>query len=377
MYWSPRGGGIGRYLMAKHRFMARDTTLRHTIAVPGSFLSRPPGVSGIALPFSGGYRIARSRSSATQALLDLAPDAIEAGDPWTLAQAACDVGEKTGIPVSLFYHSDVVDSALRLFGRPLSDWVLRRVRQLARRMCRVRVPSNWMAERLLSWGIPGVRVQPLGVDTTTFRPRGRDPLWKVRHGLPTNARVAMYVGRFAPEKNLAVLARAIEQLGAPWSLVMVGHGGTPARGSRVLRLPYVADATQLSHTLSQADLFVHAGERETFGLAVLEAMACGVPGVGSAHGGVGELIDQGVGCAVPLRIDGSTTARAADEFAQAIEATAAREPMSLAAAARARAMRRDWREVLPPLVADHRFLMDRRTTPKGSHMPAGVSHAVR
>ena len=211
-------------------------------------------------------------------------------------------------------------------------------------MDRVRVPSRWMAERLLALGVPHVTLQPLGVDTQAFRPHPPDPEWRARLGLSAHARVALYAGRFAPEKRLPLLADAVARLGPPWVLVAIGGGGAMPRTGPTRTLPAVHGAAQLARHLSQADVFVHAGAQETFGLAVLEALACGVPVVGCAAGGIGELVDERVGCAV----DGDD----ADRWAQAIVATAARDRAALGRAARLRAARFDWSTSLPAWLDD-------------------------
>jgi alpha-1,6-mannosyltransferase len=59
-----------------------------------------------------------------------------------------------------------------------------------------------------------------------------------------------------------------------------------------VRLPYCSDPDAIAHTLASADVFVHAGTRETFGLAPLEALACGTPVVLPARAGFLDLIDE-------------------------------------------------------------------------------------
>ena len=61
--------------------------------------------------------------------------------------------------------------------------------------------------------------------------------------------------------------------------------------ARVRVLPYQSDPAPLTRALASADIFVHAGDQETFGLAALEALACGTPVIARACAGLADLID--------------------------------------------------------------------------------------
>src|SRR6185503_3408463 len=106
-----------------------------------------------------------------------------------------------------------------------------------------------------------------------------------------------------------------------------------------IAMPFVGDAIKLATMLASADLFVHAGDQETFGLSVLEAMACGTPVVARAAEGLAELVDDSVGAGVP---DGR-----AESFAAAIAAQFARERSGPSRRARERAEAYDWQQMLP------------------------------
>ncbi len=85
----------------------------------------------------------------------------------------------------------------------------------------------------------------------------------------------------------------------------------------------------MARLLSSCDAFVHANDREPFGLIALEAMACGLPMVGVASGGIAELVDEAVG-----QLAHRATAEA---MAEAITALFERDTAALGAVARARA----------------------------------------
>jgi alpha-1,6-mannosyltransferase len=359
MFWSPRSGGVKSYLRAKNNFLQHDSRIRHTVVVPGAADAAPPQVPGWPLPFSAGYRFPKSRASAARALASLAPDVIEVGDPYQMAWAALDAGQQAGVPVCAFYHSNLLDMAQRLAGRHARQVAAAYVRKLYPHFDRVLAPSPHVVSLLHDLGISRAVLQPLGVDTEVFHPQAPDGSWRRRHGIDPDAIVLLYVGRFAPEKNLPLLADAVDRLGAPYVLVTIGHGPIRISGARVRVLPYEAGREALARAYAEANAFVHAGDQETFGLAVLEAMACGLPVVGCQRGGVGDLVTDDVGATVPPK--------SAEAFARAIAGLRQRDAAALARAARDHALRYDWRSVFPPLIQHYRQL---------SHGPERILDAV-
>jgi alpha-1,6-mannosyltransferase len=231
-------------------------------------------------------------------LHSLEPDLIEVGDPYQLAWAALKVGRARDVPVIGFYHSDLI----RLIGSRLGGWMApgvgRYVANLYKRFDLVLAPSQTMVESLRAHGVERVAMQALGVNTQLFHPRYRDPNLRLRLGLSDDTRLLVFAGRFAREKNIPVLLEAMERLGPRYQLLLVGSGGRLRLPANVRRYPYIGSGEALARLMASCDAFVHAGDKETFGLVILEAMACGVPVVGVAAGGVGELVDETVGMPV-------------------------------------------------------------------------------
>jgi len=358
MFWSATGGGVRRYLLAKHDWLARRAGWRHTIAVPGG--EAAPGrarLPALPLPGSGGYRLPLRRAAVARVLRDLRPDLIEAGDPYRVAWSALDAARSLAIPAVAACHSNLEAMARLAAVARLGGFAAREARRYAAHLYRgfdlVLAPSRSLRDHLLDWGVERVALQPLGVDTAAFHPqRAAAATWRSDLEIAADARVLVYAGRFAPEKHLDVLADAVARLGPPHILLAIGDGPVPPRGERVRVVPFVADVTTLASILAGADAFVHAGDQETFGLSALEAMACGTPIVVRGAEGLAELADGACGLAVERGTG--------EAFAEAIAALLCGDRPAQRRAARARAEGNDWEQVLPGLLGHYRRLLDGR-----------------
>jgi alpha-1,6-mannosyltransferase len=357
MFWSATGGGVRRYLLTKHDWLAHRPGWRHTIAVPGIETSRGTAtLPSIPLPGSGGYRLPLRRGAIARTLEGLQPDLIEAGDPYRVAWGALDAARRLAIPAVAYCHSNLEQlarlAAGRRFGAAAASLARRYTRHVYQGFDLVLAPCQSMRGHLVDWGVGRVACQPLGVDTTAFHPSRRSATWRAAHGLADDARVLVYAGRFAPEKHLDVLAEAVARLGAPHVLVAIGAGpAPPPQGERVRIVPFLAGTPALASALASADAFVHAGDQETFGLSALEALACGTPIVVRSAEGLAELVDSGCGIAV-----GGGSAAA---FAEAISALFAADRAALRLGARRRAEASDWELVLPALLDHYGRLLGR------------------
>ncbi len=164
-----------------------------------------------------------------------------------------------------------------------------------------------------------------------FRPERRTLDLRAKLGLPDNTRLLAYAGRFSGEKNLNVLLHAFARLGAPYHLLLIGGDKNAQPTPNVTMLQYRRDSHELAQWLASADALVHAGTKETFGLVILEAMACGRPVVAARAGAVPEVVDESVGMlAKPL--DG-------ESMAETIASLYDRDIEAIGAAARARVLK--------------------------------------
>jgi D-inositol-3-phosphate glycosyltransferase len=154
---------------------------------------------------------------------------------------------------------------------------------------------------------------PCGVDTRAFRPGDRRRA-RTRLGLPANEFIVLQLGRLVPRKGIDNVVRALALLpaGRQARLVVVGGESTEpdekhtpeiGRLRRLAQALGVAERVQFvgrrdRHELRDwyvaCDVFVTTPWYEPFGITPLEAMACGVPVVGSAVGGIQHTVCDGV-----------------------------------------------------------------------------------
>ncbi len=305
-FYSPVSGGVKRYLHEKSRYIESQTEDRHVIILPGERDERHEQgrvvVHTIASPRlsrTTGYR-ALLRLGAVERILEAEqPDLLEAADPYQLGWKALASGQALGIPVVGFYHSHFPEAYLRTVApyvgeaatELLLDGARRYVRHLYNRFERTLVPSPGLGAVLAGWGVGNLSDVDLGVDTALYRPGADAAETRAELGIPPGRALLLYVGRLAQEKNTRTLFDAFARLHHEepqrWHLLVVGDGlqrpfleTVRAETGAVTWLPYCGDGTRLAALYRAADLFVHPGVQETFGLVSLEAQACGTPVIG-------------------------------------------------------------------------------------------------
>jgi alpha-1,6-mannosyltransferase len=361
LFYSPTSGGVKRYLSAKHAWLAAHTDWEHTIVVPGREGQLERGgvctLPGYPVPGTFNYRLPLNPRRWARLLDALEPTLIEAGDAFHPAWCGWRVAQRRGIPLAGFYHSNLP----QLAGRRSCGWftepVLRRyLRVLYERCDLVFAPSRLMCHYLEELGVQRVRHQPLGVDAEVFTPARRSAALRDCLNLPAEARVLVYAGRFAREKNLPVLLQAFAQLGAPYHLVLIGGEDRTRLAANVTVLPYRRDSLELAQWLASADALVHAGTKETFGLVILEAMACGRPVVAARAGAFPEFIDDSVGMLAEPNDAAS--------MAAAVDALYERDLDAVGAAARAHVLKHfTWHRAFQTQLSAYNALLGARRLP--------------
>ncbi|MEO8206406.1 MAG: glycosyltransferase [Chthoniobacterales bacterium] len=307
-FYSPFSGGVKRYLHEKSRFIERrGAGDKHIIVIPGQNTEQHEEngatIYAIASPLisrTSRYR-ALTRLHLVEEILEREkPDIIESGDPYQLAWKAVASGRALGIPAVGFYHSHFPEAYIRSVAKYFGSITVAMAEELSKRyVChlynhfeRTLVPSPALAALLTEWGVENVECTDLGVDQEVFRPEPKDGVeTRRRMNLPEDRQLLLYVGRLAPEKNVKVLFAGFELLNERepnrYHLLAIGDGMLRSQLLRVQEetkavtwLPYCESRTELAQIYRAADVFVHPGVQETFGLVTLESQACGTPVIG-------------------------------------------------------------------------------------------------
>lgn len=330
------------------------------LVVPGPRDERRVTASGEVLQLraprmGGGYRVILEPWRVIEALEEFGPTTVEISDKSTLVPVTR-WARRRGVGSVLFSH-ERLDAmlALRLglstgLGRPPTA-ALNRV--LARRFDAVVVTSAFAEGEFGPGAIPAgtpVHRIPLGVDLDTFRPPGS------AHDRADGRLHLVHVGRLSREKSphLAVAtAVTLHRRGVPVHMDVYGAGPHRAeleeiaRGAPVTFHGHVADRGSLSRLVGNADVALSVCPGETFGLAVLEALASGTPVVTADVGGARELVDEHSGAWAEPR---------PEALADAVLRVAARPAAERRRAARLRAEAFPWSRSVSGMLDLHRDL---------------------
>ena len=196
------------------------------------------------------------------------PDALHIATEGPLGLAARRWAMRNGVRFTTAFHTRFAEYLRARTGvplRPTYAW-LRRFHRVGVGMM---VATESLREELSARGFGGLRAWSRGVDLELFRPEPRADF-----GLPRP--VFLYVGRVAVEKNIG----AFLDLDLPGSKLVVGDGPQLARLRRRYKTVHFAgrrEGAALAAAYAGADAFVFPSRTDTFGLVLLEALACGTP----------------------------------------------------------------------------------------------------
>ncbi|GAA3076175.1 glycosyltransferase family 1 protein [Streptomyces olivoverticillatus] len=305
------------------------------------------------LAVGGGYRLMCAPRALRRALERLAPDSVEVSDKLTLVQAAS-WARARGVRAVLLSH-ERLDAivAPRLPGwvplrQPADAWN----RRLAAAFDAVAAASAFSCAEFARLGAPALYRVPLGVDLEVFSPAAAHSTGGRRGRRRSRGAAGVRgaaVGGEAPHLPVETV-RALVRRGVDGWLDVLGDGPERGRLERRARgLPvrfhgHLRDRRAVAAALARADVALAPCPVETFGLSVLEALACGTAVVTADRGAARELLSPGAGLAAP-----ASAARTAEAVLALLGGDADRRR----AAARARAEEFPWSRAVTGMLTVH------------------------
>jgi alpha-1,6-mannosyltransferase len=313
---TPTSGGQRLALNSlAHEYIKRGN--RCTLVFPGKTKSewsdgerKCVQVPGLSVPLSGGYRAIIKRKELQRVLIELQPDVVELSDKTTLSWLP-EWCRQNKIPCVLFSHeraSDVVSERLPKL-LPVKRVFRKWAQNIEDHTDAIVCASNYAAQEY-SRISHKVHIVRLGVDHMVFRgSAGQAP--------DISSPVVLFAGRLSVEKRPYLVieaARHLQLQGHNISFLIAGDGpmksslAASADGLDVKFLGRISDRAELAEIMASATATIAPSPFETFGLSILESLACGTPVVTARTGAGPELVENDCGEAVAS--DGAAIAQA-------------------------------------------------------------------
>ena len=262
--WAPQVNGVVRTLMATRAELERRGHIVEVIS-PELYLSIP-------CPTYPEIRLAMARAATIgERIARFAPDAVHLSTEGPLCIAARRWCIRTGFPFTTAYHTQFPEYFAARTGMS-AEWVWKYIRWFHAASQAVLVSTPSVRRMLAAHGVPHSVPWSRGVDLANFTPAAAPPALFATLARP----IQLYVGRIAIEKNIEAFLKSDH----PGSKIVVGDG--PARAALTAQFRDVLftgplRGTELAGAYAGADVFVFPSRTDTFGLVMIEALACGTP----------------------------------------------------------------------------------------------------
>jgi 1,2-diacylglycerol 3-alpha-glucosyltransferase len=223
------------------------------------------------------------------------------------------IAERKSIPSVTTYHTIMEDYVhyIPFFNSVLREFVI----DLSRRFCNknkaVIVPSRKVEKLLRDYGVStDIEVIPNGIDLTPFENKISEEKiqeFRERFNIPSNAKVLIFVGRLGKEKSVDAIVENFSRIVKKYPdtfLLIVGDGPEKKNlktqvkelglKNRVIFTGYLKWPDEVVLAYNSSDIFVIASHTETFGVVLVEAMACGLPVVAYADDAFRDIVKNGI-----------------------------------------------------------------------------------
>ena len=250
-------------------------------------------IPSLRMPGYPQIRLGLPTPAMTGALRAHGTDVVHLASPFFLGAWGMAAARSLRLPAVAIYQTDVAAYARAYKVGMTEGAAWRWIRTVHNSASRTLVPSTESRLALGAHGVERIHLWRRGVDDVQFHPGRRSA--GMRRALAPNGEVVVgFVGRLAVEKQIDLLHEVSRMPGV--RLVIVGDGpAAPALRKTLPRAAFlgVRRGLQLARIYASFDIFAHTGPYETFGQAVQEAMASGLPVVAPNAGGPVDLVQHG------------------------------------------------------------------------------------
>lgn len=314
----PHVGGVGVHIHTLSKELIKQGHEVYVITYPHFDLADIDGIhvigtTGINLPGIRGLMFKRNAKKALKNLLkEVDIDIIHGHYLFPAGSAAVDVGSKHKIKTYVTAHgSDMFEMYKKQsFMRPFIKKVLKKADV-------VYAVSNALKKEILSTGVEGIesktRLYWNSVDINKFSKDNKNLL--ENNGKP----IVLFVGNIIKRKNVNLILEAKKQSGTDYEVVIVGDGPlkkdleNKVKNENISDVRFLGSRNDVENIIPGCDVLVLPSFSESFGLVLIEALACEKPVIGSDVGGISEIITDEVGLLIDPN-DSSDLSQAIDRI---------------------------------------------------------------
>ena len=318
----PHFGGVGVHIHTLSKELVRQGHEVYVITYPHKEIKDIDGIhvigtKGLNIPGVRGLMFKKNAKKALEELIEKEDiDIIHGHYLFPAGAAAVEVGKSHGIKTYVTAHGSDMFELYK--NQPLVRSTIRKVLQNADGVFAV---SNALKHEIIATGVRGIadktKLSMNSVDVDKFSNRENDS-FKREYNL-SDKPIVLFVGNLIKRKNVESLIEAKKVANSDYYLVIVGDGPLfkklkkKVEDENIRDVIFAGSRNDVENIIPSCDILVLPSFSESFGLVLIEALACGKPVIGSYVGGITEIINDDVGLFVnPNKI--SSIAKAVDKL---------------------------------------------------------------
>ena len=318
----PHFGGVGVHIHTLSKKLVEEGHEVYVITYPHKEIKDIDGIhvigtKGLNIPGVRGLMFKKNAKKALEKLLEKEDiDIIHGHYLFPAGAAAVEVGKKHNIKTYVTAHGSDMFELYKS-----QPWIRSTIRNVLKDADGVFAVSNALKHEIVATGVVGIadkiKLSWNSVDIDKFSPK-QNTTFKDEHKL-TDKPIVMFVGNLIKRKNVDSLLEAKKIANSDYYLVVVGDGPLYKNLTKKVKEENIRDViftgsrSDVENVIPSCDVLILPSFSESFGLVLIEALACGKPVIGSDVGGITEIINDDVGLLVnPKKV--SSIAKAIDKI---------------------------------------------------------------